>query len=123
MAKEEWAQEERAQRDGTQTEPTRDNPCGPVGTAILFENDEIRVWDMRVEPQGRKAWHHHTLPYLIVPMTGGRIEIENVAGDIYRGEEEAGAVLWRDAGEKHELRNLTDAPYRNILVELKRGTA
>ena len=24
-----------------------------------------------------------------------------------------------EAGEKHELRNLTDAPYQNILVELK----
>jgi len=38
-------------------------------------------------------------------------------GKIYQGEEGRGEILWRDPGEKHELRNL--APYRNILVELK----
>ena len=33
--------------------------------------------------------------------------------------DKVGGVIWQDAGEKHELRNLTDEPYRNILVELK----
>jgi quercetin dioxygenase-like cupin family protein len=102
-----------------QDEPSRENPNGPIGTAVIFENEHVRVWDMRVGPRGTKPWHHHTLPYVIVPITGGKVEIENVEGKIYHGEEQGGEAIWRDAGEKHELRNLTDAPYQNILVEIK----
>jgi quercetin dioxygenase-like cupin family protein len=100
-------------------EPTRENPCGTIGTRIIFENDLVRVWDMQVGPRGRKPWHHHKLPYVIIPISGGRVEIENVEGKVYYGEEKGGEAIWRDAGEKHELRNLTDAPYQNVLVEIK----
>jgi quercetin dioxygenase-like cupin family protein len=103
------------------TEPSRDNPNGPIGTEVVFENDQVRVWDMRVGPRGKKAWHHHTMDYVIINVTGGKVEIENVQGQIHTAEDKTGRVIWRDAGEKHELRNLTDAPYRNILVELKSG--
>jgi hypothetical protein len=44
-----------------------------------------------------------------------------VAGHVYRVDEQAGQIIWRDAGERHELRNLTDAPYENILIELKQS--
>ncbi len=86
----------------------------------MFENDKVRVWDMRVRPRGKKAWHHHTMDYVIVNVTGGKVEIENVQGQKCVADDKAGRVIWRDAGE-HELRNLTDEPYRNILVELKAG--
>ena len=47
-------------------EPTRENPNGAIGTEILFENDQVRVWDMQVAPGGKKAWHHHMLDYVII---------------------------------------------------------
>ena len=104
----------------TKKEPTRENPSGPIGSKVIFENDLVRIWDMQVAPRGKKAWHHHKLPYVIVPITGGKVEIENTEGKVYQGEEGPGEAIWREAGEKHELRNLTDQPYRNILVELKK---
>jgi quercetin dioxygenase-like cupin family protein len=100
-------------------EPSRENPSGPIGTRVIFENDLVRIWDMQVAPHGKKVWHHHTLPYAIVPITGGKVEIENTEGKVYQGEEGPGEAIWRDAGEKHELRNLTDCPYQNILVGVK----
>ena len=36
-------------------------------------------------------------------------------------EDRAAGIIWRDAGEKHELRNLSGQLYQNILVELKNG--
>ena len=36
-------------------EPSRENPNGPIGTEIIFENDQVRVWDMRVPARGKKA--------------------------------------------------------------------
>jgi beta-alanine degradation protein BauB len=100
-------------------EPTRENPIGPIGTEVVFENDQVRVWDMRVAPGGKKPWHHHKLDYVIINVTGGKIELENVEGRSIIADDKAGGVLWRNAGEKHELRNLSGQPYRNILVELK----
>jgi quercetin dioxygenase-like cupin family protein len=103
------------------TEPTRENPCGPIGTEVIFENDQVRVWDMKVAPGGKKAWHHHTMDYVIINISGGKIELENVNGHTIIADDKVGGVIWRDAGEKHELRNLSGKPYQNILVELKHG--
>ena len=100
-------------------EPTRENPNGPIGTEVVYENDRVRVWDMKVAPGGKKAWHHHTLDYVIINVTGGKIELENVEGKIIQTDDKVGGVLWREAGEKHELRNLSGESYQNILIELK----
>ena len=70
---------------------------------------------------GKKAWHHHKLDYVIINVTGGKIELENVHGHSIIADDKVGGVIWRDAGEKHELRNLSGKLYQNILVELKNG--
>ncbi len=41
-------------------------------------------------------------------------------GHSFIADDKVGGVIWRDAGEKHELRNLSGKPYQNILVELKK---
>jgi quercetin dioxygenase-like cupin family protein len=105
----------------TTTEPTRENPSGPIGTEVTFENDQVRVWDMKVAAGGKKAWHHHTMDYVIINVTGGRIELENVDGKTIIADDKVGGVIWNDAGQKHELRNLSGGLYQNILVELKNG--
>jgi quercetin dioxygenase-like cupin family protein len=102
-------------------EPTRENPSGPIGSKVIFENDLVRVWDMTVPADGKKAWHRHGLPYVIVPITGGKIELETVDGKFVWPEEKPGEAIWRDAGEAHELRNLTGKTYQNVLIELKNG--
>jgi beta-alanine degradation protein BauB len=114
------AQQKLAER-GVTSEPTRENPCGPIGTEVLFENDQVKVWDMKVPAGGKKAWHHHTMDYVIINVTGGKIELENVDGRTIIADDKVGGIIWNDAGQKHELRNLSGKPYQNILVELKNG--
>ena len=65
---------------------TKDNPSTDIGNRILFENDLVRVWELAVEPGTSKGWHRHDLPYVIVPMTDGKIEIESKDGHIVRPE-------------------------------------
>jgi hypothetical protein len=101
------------------TEASPAQPLGPIGTHVLFENDAVRVWTVVVEPGSKQYWHRHLLPYLIVPLTGGDIEIESVDGVVRRPSETVGEVMWRAAGEVHELRNIGTRVYRNILVEMK----
>jgi beta-alanine degradation protein BauB len=93
---------------------------GPIGNRVMYENALVRVWDFVVEPGESKGWHRHELPYVIIPMTDGDIELESaLTGDIERPKANIGDPIWRDAGEVHDLRNVGKATYRNILVELK----
>ena len=97
-----------------------DLQLGPIGDRVMFENDQVRVWDFVVEPGQSKGWHKHELPYVIIPMTDGDIELESaLTGAIERPKGTIGQPIWREAGEVHDLRNVGTASYRNILIELK----
>jgi beta-alanine degradation protein BauB len=96
---------------------------GSIGDRVIFENESIRVWSFSVGPGGLKHLHRHELPYLIVPLTGGSVEITTESGVVRSAEDRPGAVIWQEAGEVHELRNVGATPYENVLVELKREGA
>ena len=49
---------------------------GGVGTAVLLENDRVRVWELRLAPGQRTALHQHRLDYVIVPITEDRVGAE-----------------------------------------------
>jgi quercetin dioxygenase-like cupin family protein len=102
-----------------QEQPKTDLVLGPIGNRVIFENDFVRVWELAVEPGRSKGLHRHDLPYVIVPLTEGKIEIESIDGRVYRPDEKVGEAIWRDAGEIHDLKNLGDTTYRNVLVEIK----
>jgi quercetin dioxygenase-like cupin family protein len=92
---------------------------GPIGDAILFENEAIRVWSISLEPGGRQPWHQHLLPYLIVPLTAGKNVMTFSDGRVRETQETPGEVIWRDAGIPHELVNASTWQYRNVLIEVK----
>ena len=43
---------------------------GDIATNLLFENDRVRVWEMRLDPGDRSAVHEHTLDYVMVQISG-----------------------------------------------------
>lgn len=102
------------------TSTTRE--LGPIGDKILFENDFVRVWSVKLQPGGRQPWHKHDLPYLIVPLTKGKNIMTFDDGREKETSEMPGEVLWREAGIPHELLNISDWEYSNVLIEMKAGT-
>ena len=48
----------------------RGDKLGPLGDKVLFENEFVRIWSVKLDPGERQAWHQHHLPYIIVPMQG-----------------------------------------------------
>ena len=44
---------------------------GEVGDKILFENEHIRMWEVRLEPGQTIPFHIHHHPYLVVSLGGG----------------------------------------------------
>ena len=92
---------------------------GPIGDEILFENDRVRIWGVKLDPGERRAWDKHDLPYVIVPMTKGKNIMYFEDGREKETNETVGGVLWREAGAPHELLNVSDWQYRNVLIEIK----
>ena len=92
---------------------------GPIGDKVIFENESVRVWSFSVGAGGLKPMHKHELPYIIIPLSGGRVELTTIEGAVRVGEDKPGAAFWQDHGETHQLRNLGSEAYTNVLVELK----
>jgi quercetin dioxygenase-like cupin family protein len=74
---------------------------------------------VKLDPGERQAWHKHDFPYVIVPMTEGKNIMYFEDGREKETNETVGGVLWREAGAPHELLNVSDWQYRNILIEIK----
>ena len=83
-----------------QPKPKDDLVLGPIGNRVIFENDQVRVWELAVDPGKSKGVHRHELPYVIVPMTDGEIEIKSIDGSSLSARRtKVGEAIWRDAGE------------------------
>lgn len=53
-------------------EQERQNNNGCVGTMLLSESDQVRVWIIRLAPGERIGFHRHVLDYFWTSVSGGR---------------------------------------------------
>ena len=93
-----------------------------VGSKLLFENERVRVWDLRLDPGESTGLHRHTDDYLYVVIGGGDLQGVSDDGSKRPVENMAdGEVRFRniDGEDIHEAINAGDKPWRNIIVELK----
>jgi 3-(3-hydroxy-phenyl)propionate hydroxylase len=97
-----------------------DVDLGEIGTSVVFENEHLRVWEVRLEPGESQSWHKHRHPYLIVGVEGADNRMDFLDGTEPRHMQETpGRVVFRDAGKVHMLTNEGTTRYVNRLVELK----
>jgi hypothetical protein len=93
---------------------------GEIGTSIVFENEYVRVWEVRLEAGETQAWHQHHHPYLIVGIETADNRMDFLDGSQTRHmHEPSGHVVFRNAGKVHMLTNEGETRYVNRLVELK----
>lgn len=94
-----------------------------VGTSLLFENDQVRVWDLQLQPGEAIPIHRHEHDYLYVVIGDGRLQTEFPDGSSDPPRQmQDGDVRFRsvDGRAIHGARNVGATPWRNIVVELKR---
>ena len=48
---------------------------GPIATRILYEDDDVRIWDQRLAPGESTAAHHHENDYALVDVEGDRVDV------------------------------------------------
>lgn len=98
---------------------------GGVGTKKLFENERVRVWEVRLAPGEEGAVHRHELEHLLVQVSGDRIAVapEHDSEGPYREYLEAdvvpGAVVHVTRGGVERARNVGLRPYLEVVIELK----
>lgn len=102
-------------------------PTDQVGTHLLFENERVRVWDLALAPGEWLESHVHRDDFLFIVVEGGHLrhaDPDNPA-DAHEVRYEDDQVVFLNAAEggtlHHRLTNISDAPYRNFVIELKGG--
>lgn len=102
--------------------PNANTVSNEVGSTLLFENDRVRVWDLRLEPGESIGLHRHSLDYFYVVIGDGKLQGVDGQGRAQEAREmNDGEVHFREVGDDaiHEAINVGDKLWRNIVVELK----
>jgi hypothetical protein len=98
-----------------------DRVLGDVGTRLLFENDRVRAWELRLAPGEESAVHRHEL----IQVSGDRVAVipEPDSEGPYREYLEAdvvpGATVFVRRGGVETARNVGAQPYNEVIIELK----
>ncbi len=104
-----------------------DPHLGPIATAIVYEDEHVRIWTHHLAPGEAGPPHRHELDYVIVDLTGDRIAAEPLPGSAGEHDEYVEAPVKRGrsyflrAGGVERAVNVGTTPYRTVIVELKHG--
>lgn len=100
-----------------------DDPVGDVANHVLFEDDKLRIWEMKLEPGEHSDLHHHHHEYYLVIFSG-----DLVAGVPPKGSPmdpfvgvvpEKGNTVAVPKGGTEWAVNVGEKTYHEILIELK----
>lgn len=93
-----------------------------VGTTVWHENDQVRIWDLRLEPGERLPFHCHTSTYYWVCTSPGRGIQRWPDGNLAVFDFRVGEIDFLEASPDepliHDLENIGDSTLRFSTVEL-----
>ena len=90
-----------------------------VGTKVIFEDDEIKVWNLIIDPGEASGLHTHNHNYFYYVVEGSTLEIARADGTVDTMTAEPGDVVGGKEGSTHDAKNVGDTRFRNVLVEVK----
>jgi quercetin dioxygenase-like cupin family protein len=85
---------------------------------VLVDNPTVRVTEWRFAPRAATGYHRHEYPYVVVPMTTGKLELAGRDGSS-TAELVTGRPYFRLAGVEHDVRNANPFEFVFIEVEIK----
>ena len=98
---------------------------GDVGTRLLFENDRVRAWELRLAPGEDSPAHRHELDHLLIQLSGDRVAVipepdsEGPYRDYLEADVVPGAIVHVARGGVETARNVGREHYLEVIVELK----
>jgi quercetin dioxygenase-like cupin family protein len=86
---------------------------------VQIDDALVRVTEWRFAPGATTGWHRHEYPYVVVPMTTGRLAITGAGGAATTAELVAGRSYARAAGVEHDVQNANAFEFVFIEIEIK----
>jgi hypothetical protein len=98
---------------------------GRVGSRLVSETDDLRVWHIELKPGERLPVHRHVLSYFWTAMTPGRARSHQQDGTTVEVAYAAGDTRHLDFAEgdsmMHDLENIGDTALVFATVEFKKS--
>jgi beta-alanine degradation protein BauB len=85
---------------------------------VQIDDERVRVTEWRFAPGAATGWHRHEYPYVVVPLTTGRLGITGPEGSTTT-ELVTGRSYARPAGVEHDVQNVNEFEFAFVEVEVK----
>ena len=99
--------------------------AAPKNHKVIFENADIRVLSVSVQPGEQEALHHHRRPGVMVIDSLVRLEDYDASGKSIKlplpAKPELPLVLRLPPQAAHSIRNIDSRPFHAIRIEFKNG--
>jgi quercetin dioxygenase-like cupin family protein len=93
----------------------------PIAAAstVQIDNARVRVTEWRFAPGAATGPHRHEYPYVVVPMTTGRLAVVTPDGATSLSELVTGRAYFRPAGVEHDVQNANPGEFVFVEIEIK----
>jgi hypothetical protein len=88
---------------------------------LVFENEYVRVFKVEVAPHAETQYHKHDVDYVFVTLGDSDVESVRVGEPPVRLQLKDGETRFTKGGFAHKAVNLSDKPFVNVTVELKKS--
>jgi len=89
----------------------------PAVPTVQLDNGRVRVTEWRFAPGAATGHHRHAYPYVVVPMTTGRLTITGADG-VSTAELRTGQAYARPAGVEHDVKNANSFEFVFVEIEI-----
>jgi quercetin dioxygenase-like cupin family protein/mannose-6-phosphate isomerase-like protein (cupin superfamily) len=93
---------------------------GPVATRKLFENADVNVWEMDLQPGEVCGLHHHALDYVLFILSGAEVGVESPGRKPTSFPVKARSTYFVPAGGIESAHNVGATRFFEALIEIKR---
>ena len=105
-------------------EERADDAVGSVADTVLYEDDDVRIWEMTLGPGEHSDLHHHEHEYILVIDSGDLVAGVMPKGgpmDFFVGKvPPQGNTVRVPKGNTEWALNIGEKLYHEILIELKK---
>ncbi len=94
---------------------------GQVGHRITFENEQVRIWQMTLEPGESSDFHEHKHDYVMCIVEGESIDADFDSGKTIQIPVEPGKAIFVPGGNREVAVNRSNTRFSEVLIELKQS--
>ncbi|OLT60548.1 hypothetical protein [Moorena bouillonii] len=89
------------------------------GHKIILDNDEMRVYQLKLQPGESTELLNHNFPFLTVAISPGIVEVETPQGKSQPKYFKPGEICWHTDPSKYILKNIGSTSFEKVDIQLK----